>query len=262
MHTPRERLAAWAVHLLTASGVIVGLVGLNSVIDGHARAAILWLVVAMLVDGLDGPIARALDVKGKLPHCDGNALDLMVDYFTCVVVPVAFLDKFNVLPDNTIGITGVIILFTSVLWMARADIETGDGWFRGFPAEWNLIIPSLYLLHVSPWFNLVVCLIFAGLCVSRVEFPHPVQVRERRAVSLAFLLAWVVAMVGMAAILPDRDNAVLRFIIVTAPMWMIFQVLERAWTNRQLAGADGAERSKRSDRSDRSDRDDSVPGDS
>src|SRR5690242_12039901 len=55
LHTPRERRAAWAVHLLTASGVLVGILGLNSVIEGHARAAILWLVVAMVVDGLDGP---------------------------------------------------------------------------------------------------------------------------------------------------------------------------------------------------------------
>src|SRR5262249_46385161 len=150
VHTPRELRAAWAVHLLTASGVIVGILGLNSVIEGHARAAILWLVAAMIIDGLDGPVARALDVGKRLPQFDGNALDLMVDYFTCVIVPVAFLDRFGVLPDNTVGITGLVVLLTSVLWMARADLETDDGWFRGFPAEWNLIIPTLYLLHVSP----------------------------------------------------------------------------------------------------------------
>src|SRR5205814_9055019 len=86
VHTPRERRAAWAVHLLTASGVIVGIVGLNSVIEGHARAAILWLVLAMIVDGLDGPVARALDVGRRLPQCDGNALDLMVDHLRCVIV--------------------------------------------------------------------------------------------------------------------------------------------------------------------------------
>ena len=41
---------------MTASGVIVGMLGLDSIIDGHARAAILWLVVALLLDGVDGPI--------------------------------------------------------------------------------------------------------------------------------------------------------------------------------------------------------------
>ena len=52
--------SAWAVHALTASGVIVGMLGLHSIIDGHARAAIIWLVVALILDGVDGPIARKL----------------------------------------------------------------------------------------------------------------------------------------------------------------------------------------------------------
>ncbi len=225
---------AWAVHALTASGVIVGILGLNSVIEGHARAAILWLIAAMIVDGLDGPVARALDVQGRLPNFDGNALDLMVDYFTCVIVPVAFLDRFNLLPDNTVGLTGCVVLFTSVLWMARADMETDDHWFRGFPAEWNLIIPTLYLLHAEPWVSLVACWVIAGFTLSRVEFPHPVQVRERRTMSLLFMAAWLGSMAYLASTLPDHDSP-LRLLLLVAPLWTVFQVTERAWVRRHAA---------------------------
>src|SRR5436305_1767556 len=95
--------AAWAVHAFTASGVCVGFLGLNAVNDGRARGAILWLVVALVLDGIDGPIARKLNVRARIPHLNGNSLDLIIDYFTCTIVPVAFLDRFDLLPTYTTG---------------------------------------------------------------------------------------------------------------------------------------------------------------
>ena len=83
-YSQRDVRSAWAVHALTASGVIVGMVGLDSVIEGHARAAIIWLVVALVLDGIDGPIARKLEVHKRIPLLNGNSLDLVIDYFTCI----------------------------------------------------------------------------------------------------------------------------------------------------------------------------------
>ena len=123
--------SAWAVEALTATGVIVGFVGLNSVIEGHARAAILWLVAALLLDGIDGPIARKLDVSKRIPSVNGNTLDLIIDYFTCTIVPVAFLCRFDILPSKTVGPLGFVILFVSVLWMSRTDQNIGSMPQRG-----------------------------------------------------------------------------------------------------------------------------------
>ena len=100
---------AWLVHALTTCGVIVGYAGLNAVIDGHARAAILWLVGALVLDGIDGPIARKLEVSARIPTINGNSLDLIIDYFTCTIVPVAFLSQFDMLPDNMTGPIGFTI---------------------------------------------------------------------------------------------------------------------------------------------------------
>ena len=224
-YTRRHIQNAWAVHALTASGVIVGYVGLNSVIDGHARAAILWLVAALILDGVDGPIARKLDVRSRIPTLNGNSLDLIIDYFTCTIVPVAFINRFDVLPDDTVGPIGFTILFVSALWMARTDQETADGWFNGFPAEWNMIIPSLFLIGANAWVNLVICVLFCVLTVSRVQFAHPVSVREHRPASLAFMLAWLGSMTWLAII--QRDNTALRIVLIVAPMWTIAQVVIR-----------------------------------
>jgi phosphatidylcholine synthase len=213
------------VHALSACGVIIGYVGLTSVIAGHARAAILWLVAALLLDGIDGPIARKLDVRNRIPTLNGNSLDLIIDYFTCTIVPVAFLDQFDLLPGGTVGPVCFTILFVSALWMSRSDQETSDGWFNGFPAEWNMIIPTLFLIGADKWVNLVVCVVFCALTLSRVQFAHPVSVRERRPLSLAFMLAWLGSMTWLA--IAQRDIPAVRAVLIIAPMWTVVQVVMR-----------------------------------
>lgn len=224
-YSRRHIRAAWAVHALTGTGVIVGYAGLNAVVAGDARASILWLVAALVVDGVDGPIARRLDVSARIPTLDGNALDLIIDYFTCTIVPVAFLYRFDLLPHLIGGPTGFAILFVSAMWMARRDQETLDGWFRGFPAEWNMIIPTLFLLRTSPWFNLSVCVALCGFTLSRVEFPHPLSVRAQRPISIAFLVAWVVAMVCLAC--TNAADDLTRVALAVAPGWTVYQVVRR-----------------------------------
>src|SRR5262249_34132917 len=133
---------------------------------------------------------------------------------------------------NTVGITGMAILFTGALFQAKADMETPDGWFRGFPAEWNVIVPSLFLLHLNPWINIAVCWVLVLASLSHLQFPHPVQVRERRLVSLAFMGVWLGSMTVLA-IQQDRGHmahGALRALLVLAPMWTVFQVVERAWS--------------------------------
>jgi phosphatidylcholine synthase len=224
-YTRRHIQAAWSVHVVTASGVFVGFLGLNSVIDGHARAAILWLVAALILDGIDGPIARRLNVRDRIPTLNGNSLDLIVDYFTCTIVPVAFLDRFGHFPQNTIGPLGLAMLISGALWMARTNQETADRWFSGFPAEWNMIIPTLYLLRPNPWVSFVVCVAFCLLTLSPLQFAHPVSVIESRAVSLTFMTAWLGSMVWLA--IAQRPIAALRIVLAIAPMWTLWQVFHR-----------------------------------
>ncbi len=223
--TPRQIQAAWAVHALTALGVIIGYQGLNSVIEGHARAAILWLVAALVLDGVDGPLARKLDVRNRIPTLNGNSLDLIIDYFTCTIVPVAFLYRFDFLPDNTVGPVGFMMLFVGALWMARTDQETEDGWFNGFPAEFNMIVPTLFLIGANPWVNFVICGIFVVLTLSRVQFAHPVSVRENRNISLPMMVVWLAAMLTLA--IAQHDIPAVRVVLILAPMWTVVQVVHR-----------------------------------
>ncbi|MFM9095786.1 MAG: CDP-alcohol phosphatidyltransferase family protein, partial [Actinomycetes bacterium] len=95
-----QRNAGYALHVFTASGAVFGMLALQAVIDNKIREALIWLLVCQVLDGIDGPIARKLDVVIHAPWLSGEILDQIVDYFTYVVVPVAFLMHLNMVPQQ------------------------------------------------------------------------------------------------------------------------------------------------------------------
>ena len=108
----------------------------------------LWLGVALLVDGIDGPLARALHVAERLPRWSGDALDLVVDFTTYVFVPAYAIVASGLMP-LALGDAGRAssIVVTGALYFADGSMKTADNHFRGFPAVWNLIAFYLLLLQ-------------------------------------------------------------------------------------------------------------------
>ena len=76
------RLKALSVHLLTATGAVLSMLALLAAVEEKWSLMFLWLVVALFVDGIDGPLARRYDVKTNFPIYDGVLMDLIVDYLT------------------------------------------------------------------------------------------------------------------------------------------------------------------------------------
>ena len=78
---------AWLVHLYTASSAVIALLATRAIFEYRFRDAFFWLAVAIIIDSSDGVLARAADVKGRLPWFNGSKLDDIVDYLTYVFVP-------------------------------------------------------------------------------------------------------------------------------------------------------------------------------
>src|SRR5919202_7007962 len=101
---PWFRLRAVAVHLYTASGVVLALLILVAAFQGAAVRA-LWLMLAsLLIDSTDGLLARRLRVSEALPFFDGARLDDIVDYMTYVLAPMLLLWSGGYLPDGLLGL--------------------------------------------------------------------------------------------------------------------------------------------------------------
>src|SRR5262245_17824914 len=89
-------IAMWPaalVHLFTASGILCGLMATLAVLSGAWETAFLWLGLAIVIDGVDGALARLADVHHQLPRFSGERLDLVIDYVTYVFVPTLALLK-------------------------------------------------------------------------------------------------------------------------------------------------------------------------
>ena len=75
------------MHIFTALGAGIALIALLEAVREHWAAMFAWLGVALVIDALDGPIARRLDVVRVQPNWSGEVLDLVVDFVTYVFVP-------------------------------------------------------------------------------------------------------------------------------------------------------------------------------
>ena len=85
--SPRTRAAAFSVHIFTAMGAGIALLAMLEAVREHWAAMFGWLGLALVVDALDGPLARRLDVVRLQPNWSGDMLDLVVDFVTYVFVP-------------------------------------------------------------------------------------------------------------------------------------------------------------------------------
>ena len=224
----RLRTTGFGVHTLTALGAVTGILALEAVYSGRIRRALVWLVICQVLDGIDGPIARKFDVTVHAPHIDGHILDLVVDYVTCVVVPVVLLLQLDLAPPHLNSVVAGAILVSSALWFAHVDQETDDAWFRGFPAMWNIVIPSFIILGTRPVAVVIVCAAGCALQLSNVEFPHIVSAPALRKATEAITVLYFATFVLLSANYP-HGNRVLRDILLIAPLYLAAIVMWRTF---------------------------------
>ena len=184
---------AWMVHALTASGAVLAFLALLATDRGDWRAAVLWLIVALIVDGIDGPLARLVDVKRRVPRVSGSTLDLLVDYLTYVLLPAMLIDREGLVPAGFNLIAVALILVSSLYHFARTDSKSADNYFVGFPAVWNVVVFYLLVLRPAPIVGAIVVSLLAVLTFAPVYFVHPVRVRAFQPWLRLVLVPWTLA---------------------------------------------------------------------
>jgi phosphatidylcholine synthase len=156
----------------------------------HWAAMFAWLGVALLVDALDGPMARRFNVAGLLPNWSGDALDLVVDFTTYVFVPAYAISASGFLPAPIAVTLGIAVAVSGALYFADRRMKTTDNHFRGFPTLWNAAAFYLFLLRPSP---LIASAMVAFLVVATflpIHVIHPVRVERWRSLNLAVVAVW------------------------------------------------------------------------
>jgi len=181
---------ALAVHLFTATGAVFAMLATLAAVEEKWGLMFVWLVVAFIVDGIDGPLARRYDVKTNAAQFDGVLMDLIIDYLTYVFIPAYALFKSGLLPGWTGWVAIIVITYASVVYFADTRMKTKDNSFAGFPGCWNMVIIVLFATEPNFWVMLGIVVALAIAMFTPLKFIHPVRTERWRPVSLPVALAW------------------------------------------------------------------------
>ncbi|MGE0845571.1 MAG: phosphatidylcholine/phosphatidylserine synthase [Flavobacteriaceae bacterium] len=198
-------LAAASIHALTASGVFWAFMAMLAAESKDFPAMFAWLGLALLVDGIDGPLARAVSIRTVLPNWNGEVLDLVVDYLTYVFIPAYAAYQAGLFPYGWGFPAVALILMSSAVFFSSTHQKTQDNFFIGFPAIWNIVLFYGLIFGVSPWFTMVVVTVLSVLTLTPIAFVHPLRVKRLRIISIGMLFAW--SALAAAAIGQDLDPA-------------------------------------------------------
>jgi phosphatidylcholine synthase len=229
--SPGTRAAAFSVHIFTALGAGIALIAQLEAVREHWAAMFAWLGIALVIDALDGPIARRLDVVRVQPNWSGEVLDLVVDFVTYVFVPAYAITASGLLLPLAAPLLGIGIMVSSALYFADRRMKSDDNHFRGFPALWNAAAFYLFLLHLSPAISSLIVAVLIVLTFVPFHVLHPVRVVRLRGLTLTLLAIWAALVIYAIA---NNFNA---GAIVTVALCAI-----AAW----IAGSDAAIRLLRS----------------
>jgi len=204
---PLRAVAAWGVHLLTASSAPAGVLSILAAERGDAAVAMGWMAYTLVVDSIDGTLARAVGVKQALPFFDGTKLDDLVDYFTYVIVPALFLLHFDLLPARAAVPVALCPVLASAYGFCRTDAKTADHYFTGFPSYWNIVAFYLYTLGWPRALNAAVVLVFALGVFVPIRYLYPSRMPTLRVPTIVLGCVWGAAVLWSLAHLATVPRA-------------------------------------------------------
>ncbi|MBN7776737.1 phosphatidylcholine/phosphatidylserine synthase [Nitratireductor aquimarinus] len=222
---------AFSVHLLTASGSFLAFLSLVAASEERWAAMFWWLGFALFVDGIDGPIARKLDVKQVLPTWSGDMLDNIIDYVTYVLIPAFALYQSGFMGEGLSFLSAAIIVITSAIYYADTGMKTRENFFKGFPVVWNMVVFTLFVVQPGEMIAFGVVLISAFTTFLPVFFLHPVRVQRLRTLNLAIFFAWCAF--GIIALIQslEADQLIRIGIAVTGIYLFVIGGVMQAWPN-------------------------------
>ncbi|MEO1998441.1 MAG: CDP-alcohol phosphatidyltransferase family protein [Planctomycetaceae bacterium] len=202
----QRRMAAWSIHLLTASGAVWCLLAIDAVVAAEWRVAFGWLALAVAVDAVDGVLARTVGVARVVPGFDGALLDNIVDYVSYVFVPAFLMHRAQLFPpDWSLVLCGAICV-ASGYQFCQSEAKLPEHAFKGFPSYWNIV--ALYLLvgELPRVANSLVVLLLMGLVFVPIPYVYPTRTLAARSWTLTLTGLWGIAIVAIIWQLPTPSS--------------------------------------------------------
>ena len=196
-------------NIFTLVGVCIGLTSIKFSFDGRFEMAVIAIIVAGVIDGLDGRIARLIGGASKV----GKELDSLTDVISFGVAP-AFIMYFFIMKDlGRIGwLISLIYVVCVTLRLARFNITSNaepswkDNFFEGIPSPAGgvlVLMPLIYsfseIQFIDVNYNILVpsfFLIISVLLISKIPTYSMKKIVVKRSTTI-FLLLGIVLFFGL-----------------------------------------------------------------
>ena len=199
-------------NIFTLVGVCIGLSSIKFAFDGKFEYSIIAIIVAAIIDGLDGRIARLIKGTSKV----GKELDSLTDVISFGVAP-AFIMYFWKL--NEIGRIGWLICLVYVMCVAlrlarfnitsEAEPSWRDNFFEGIPSPAGGVLVLMPLIYSYSEFQIininyeisvpVLFIIISILLISKMPTYSFKKIKVQRSFTI-FLLLGIVFYFGLILI--------------------------------------------------------------
>jgi phosphatidylcholine synthase len=165
------------------------------------------MAYTIVIDAIDGTLARAVRVKEVIPWIDGSRLDDVVDYFTYVLVPAFFLVQMNLLPAGWALPVVALMVIASGYGFSQTTAKTADHFFTGFPSYWNIVALYLYIFAVPAGASAATLIVLSVLVFVRIGYIYPSRTPVLRRLTVAFGSAWAASVAALIAWLPSPPRS-------------------------------------------------------
>ena len=244
-------IPAWSLNrmvpnILTLLALCAGMTAIRLALAGKFEAAVTAIIVAGVLDGIDGRIARLLKVISSF----GAQLDSLSDFVSFGVAPAVLLYVWTMGSMQSLG-WALVLLFAvcCALRLARFNTQIGADlppyasyFFTGAPAPAGaglVMVPIMLWLEFgadifrSPYLNGIVLALVAALMVSRV----PTFSLKRLHVPREWVLPCLLVVGGAAAFLTTEPWATL---LVVGVVYIASIPVSVLWYYRLKRAAEGA----------------------
>lgn len=191
--------------LFTVGNLFLGIISIMLAFHNNYDLAALMIIIAMLLDGLDGRVARALNAQSEF----GKELDSLSDVISFGVAPafIMYVVAFSDLTPALGWVVTAIFPICGALRLARFNVKAGiPGYFIGLPIPAaGGVACTLALFHESipATYLIIAMLLLSYLMVSTVKYPNfkKVGISKKALWLTPFVIA---AAVGIALWKPEQ----------------------------------------------------------
>jgi len=184
-YTTIDKTLALSVHIFTASGLLAGFMAILAINAKNWRVAMFWLLLALLIDGVDGALARKFKAAEVLPNISGKTIDYVIDFATYSLIPAYFFYVAELVDPNWNLPLTFLILLVSAIYYGKDGMVSDDYYFIGFPVMWNMVIFYLvFVFSLSVWGNAAIIIIFSILHFLPIKFAYPSRATRLRTLTI------------------------------------------------------------------------------